>query len=64
VGHVAQALKFLEGGVAAGRDVGIASLGQASCTADKMGQTGVPLVDPVLIDAVTIADQEALPIFD
>src|SRR5262249_49574084 len=36
----------------------------ASCTADKMGQTGLALVDPVSIDAITIADQDALPIFD
>ena len=29
-----------------------------------MGETGLALVDPVLIDAVAIADQDALPIFD
>ena len=28
------------------------------------GQTGVPLVDSVLPDAVTVADQDALPSFD
>jgi hypothetical protein len=63
VGHVAQALQCLEGGVAAGRADGGASLCQASGTTAEMRETGWALVAPVLLDAVAIADRDALPIF-
>ena len=48
--------------MAAGGDVEVASLRQATGSSDEMGQASLALVDPVLIDAIAIADQDALPI--
>src|SRR6185295_17881451 len=64
VGHVAQALQFLAGALAAGGDSRVASLCQPSGCADEMGEACLTLVDPILIDAVAIADQDALPLVD
>jgi hypothetical protein len=64
VGHVAQALQCPQGRLAAGGEVGVASWRPATGSADEMGQTGLALVDPVLIDAVALTDQDALPLVD
>jgi hypothetical protein len=64
VGHMAQALKFAQGRVAASGDIRVASLRQSPGRADEMGQARLPLGDPVLLDTVAIADQDALPLVD
>jgi len=64
VGHVAQALQFLAGALAAGGDSRVASLCQPSGCAEERGEACLTLVAPILIDAVAIADQDALPLVD
>ena len=64
LGHVAQALQLLECPAPTGRQVRVAFFRQASRRTDEVGQTRLAPVHPVLIDAVAIAHQDALPRLD
>jgi hypothetical protein len=57
-----QALEFGEGASAACSDIWGVSLGQAPSTSDEMGQTGLALGHPGLIDAIAITDEDAIPV--
>jgi hypothetical protein len=62
MGHVAQALEFGHGALAANGKLRIVSLRQAARSPDGRGQTGLALGDPDLRDTVAIRDQDAVPI--
>src|SRR5207249_8367514 len=64
LGHVAQALQLFEGPGPTGRQFWLAFFRQASGSANEMGQTGLAIMDPMLIDAIAIAHQDALPRLD
>src|SRR5207249_12153676 len=64
LGHVAQGLQLLEGPCATGGQLRIAFLREPASAANEMGQTGLSRLDPALIDAVAITDQDALPLLN
>jgi hypothetical protein len=62
MGHVTQSWQLGQGLGAAGGDFRRGALRSAASASDEMGQADLPLRHPGLIDAVAIADQDALPV--
>ena len=62
--HVAQPLKFTRAPDAEPGDVGVLSFSQSFGPADQMCQAGLSLGGPFLINAIVVADQDAVPFFN
>jgi hypothetical protein len=60
--HVTQALPLGQGPLAARSDMRVGALCEATSAPDEMGQTGLALRRPGLLDTVAITDQETVPI--
>ena len=61
MGHFAQALEFISGPLAAGREFGVFSgLGLP----DEMGETGLAQVCPFTVDCIIVAHEYAVPVPD
>ena len=63
-GHVTEGLQLCERPLAPGRQLRVGFLGQSPRGADEMGQAGLAVLPPALVDAVASADQDALPILN
>ena len=64
MGHVTQALELGQGALATGSKVRVGALCQAASPPDEMGQTGLSLGHPGLVNAIAIADQDTLPVIN
>ena len=63
-GHVAQPLQFLMGPGATLGDLLVFSFRESFGVADQMGQAGLTQSHPFRVNAITVADQNALPILN
>src|SRR5262249_34237545 len=61
-GHMTRPLQRGQRPGATGREVWLGTCRQPSCRADEVGQAGLPRLDPMLVHAIPITDQDASPV--